>query len=219
MSTIWKTTKLRIGEVLALRAGDLDFTQKVVRVRQSVDAATRTIAGVQSKASSADLPMPSQLETRLLAYLEKHDDKRELLFINRQGRPYSANKPRADVLHPLLEGLGITRGGWHAFRHGKASALLADGATPAVVQKQLRHSDAKITWEHYARHWRRTTHGSRKQVCTSRSLGPIVRKADSVRNGENKTNRINWFGGDGGSPTRDLGVRSASLYASELRPR
>jgi hypothetical protein len=25
-------------------------------------------------------------------------------------------------------------------------------------------------------------------------------------------------GGDGGSPTRDLGVRSASLYASELRP-
>jgi integrase len=30
-------------------------------------------------------------------------------------------------------------------RHGATSALLADGATPAVVQKQLRHSDARIT--------------------------------------------------------------------------
>lgn len=148
--TIAAVLGLRIGEVLALRAGDLDFTKKVVRVRQSVDAATRTIAGVKSKASSADLPMPSQLETRLLAYLEKRDGKGELLFINRHGRPYSANKLRADVLHPLLERLGITRGGWHAFRHGTASALLADGATPAVVQKQLRHSDAKITLERYA---------------------------------------------------------------------
>jgi integrase len=30
-------------------------------------------------------------------------------------------------------------------RHGAASALLADGASPAPVQKQLRHSDPRIT--------------------------------------------------------------------------
>ena len=30
-------------------------------------------------------------------------------------------------------------------RHGATSALLADGATPTVVQKQLRHSDPRIT--------------------------------------------------------------------------
>jgi len=29
--------------------------------------------------------------------------------------------------------------------NGAAGALLADGATPAVVQRQLRHSDARIT--------------------------------------------------------------------------
>ena len=34
--------------------------------------------------------------------------------------------------------------------HGAASALIADGATPAVVQKQLRHSDARITLGVYA---------------------------------------------------------------------
>jgi integrase len=57
----------------------------------------------------------------------------------------TANKLREKQLHPLLVKLGIPRGGFHSMRHGAASALLADGATPAVVQRQLRHSDARIT--------------------------------------------------------------------------
>ena len=136
---------LRIGETLALRVSDLDFAKHVIRIRQSVDAATRSVQAVKSQASSADVPMPSQLETRLRALLLKHDGKSELLFANRRGRPFSANKLREKHLHPLLVKLGIPRGGFHSMRHGAASALLADGATPAVVQRQLRHSDARIT--------------------------------------------------------------------------
>jgi integrase len=136
---------LRIGETLALRVGDIDFAKHIIRVRQTVDAATRSVQAVKSQASSADVPMPSQLETRLRALLLKHDGKSELLFVNRRGRPFSANKLREKQLHPLLVKLGIQRGGFHSMRHGAASALLADGATPAVVQRQLRHSDARIT--------------------------------------------------------------------------
>jgi integrase len=136
---------LRIGETLALRVGDIDFAKHIIRVRQTVDAATRSVQAVKSQASSADVPMPSQLETRLRALLLKHDGKSELLFVNRRGRPFSANKLREQQLHPLLVKLGIQRGGFHSMRHGAASALLADGATPAVVQRQLRHSDARIT--------------------------------------------------------------------------
>jgi integrase len=138
---------LRIGETLALRVSDLDFIKHVIRIRQSVDAATRSVQAVKSQASSADVPMPSQLEleTRLRALVRKHDGKSELLFVNRRGRPFSANKLREKQLHPLLVKLGIPRGGFHSMRHGAASALLADGATPAVVQRQLRHSDARTT--------------------------------------------------------------------------
>jgi len=136
---------LRIGEVLALRISDLDFARKIVRVRQSVDAATRNVQAVKSQASSADVPMPSQLEARLRTHLKKHGGKSDLLFVNRRGRPFSANKLREKQLHPLLVRLGIPRGGFHSMRHGAASSLLADGATPAVVQKQLRHSDPRIT--------------------------------------------------------------------------
>jgi integrase len=136
---------LRIGETLALRKSDVDFAKHVIRIRQSVDAATRTVGAVKSKASSADLPMSWELEARLRAHLQGHDGKSELLFSNRRGRPLSANKLREKQLHPLLNRLGIERGGFHSLRHGAASALLADGATPAVVQRQLRHSDARIT--------------------------------------------------------------------------
>ncbi len=136
---------LRIGEVLALCISDIDFTRKIVRIRQSVDAATRTIQMVKSTASSADLPMPPQLEVRLRAHIQQRDASKDLLFINRHGRPFSANKLRVKVLHPLLDKLGIGRGGFHALRHGAASSLLSDGVTPAVVQRQLRHSDPRIT--------------------------------------------------------------------------
>ena len=86
-----------------------------------------------------------ELEARLRAHLSRHDGKSNLLFVNQCGRPVSANKLREKQLHPLLDKLGIERGGFHSLRHGAASSLLADGATPAVVQRQLRHSDARIT--------------------------------------------------------------------------
>ena len=83
------------------------------------------------------------------AHLQRHDGKSDLLFVNRRGRAFSANKLRAKQLHPLLAALKIPRGGFHSMRHCAASSLLADGATPAVVQRQLRHSDARITLEIY----------------------------------------------------------------------
>jgi integrase len=76
---------LRIGETLALRIGDIDFKRKIVRVRQSLDSATRTIQAVKSQASSADVPLPSVLEARLRAHLQSHEGKSELLFVNRSG--------------------------------------------------------------------------------------------------------------------------------------
>jgi integrase len=85
------------------------------------------------------------VDVGLRSCLEKHEGDSDLLFVNRNGRPFSANKLREKQLRPLLEKLAIPRGGFHSMRHGAASSLLAHGVTPAVVQKQLRHSDARIT--------------------------------------------------------------------------
>ncbi|MGH9616311.1 MAG: tyrosine-type recombinase/integrase [Acidobacteriaceae bacterium] len=149
-ATIWALVAmlgLRIGEVLALRKSDLVFEPELIRVRQSVDSATRKIQACKSDASAADVPMPPQLKERLCNYLAKYfrENDAGLLFVNKQGRPYSANKLREKQLHPLLVKLGIPRGGFHAGRHGATSSMLEGGASPAVVQKQMRHSDARIT--------------------------------------------------------------------------
>jgi integrase len=147
-ATIWALTAvlgLRVGEVLALRVSDLDFDRKLIRVRQSLDSATRKVQACKSHTSSADVPMPPQLEIRLLRHLAKGPSETGLLFSNRSGRPYSANKLREKQLHPILRKLGIPRGGFHAARHGATSEMMANGVAPTVVQKQMRHSDARIT--------------------------------------------------------------------------
>jgi serine/threonine protein kinase len=147
-ATIWALTAmlgLRVGEVLALRVSDLDFERKIIRVRQSLDSATRKVQACKSNASVADVPMPPQLETRLLRHIANRQSDADLLFVNKNGRPYSANNLREKQLHPLLKRLGIPRGGFHAARHRATSEMLASGVAPTVVQKQMRHSDARIT--------------------------------------------------------------------------
>ncbi|HEY2458893.1 MAG TPA: site-specific integrase, partial [Candidatus Acidoferrum sp.] len=72
------------------------------------------------------------------------------LFLNRNGRPYAANKVVEYGLWPVLEKLGIERAGMHAFRHCHASLLMDVGANPTVAKTQMRHSDARITLEAYA---------------------------------------------------------------------
>jgi integrase len=143
---ILSATGMRIGEVLALRRQDLDFQRRLVKIRGSVYGGE--IGTPKSKASAADLPMPTALQVRLLNYLGSAHYKENalgLLFVNRRGRPYSANKLREKKLQPLLAELGIKRAGFHSFRHAVASELMDAGAPISVVQAQMRHSDPRIT--------------------------------------------------------------------------
>jgi len=80
-------------------------------------------------------------------------------------------------------------------RHGAASALLADGATPAVVQKQLRHSDPRITVGIYGH----VVGDAQRNAVQNRSTklvnwGSIVRKLSFVRKQASKVqwNQLVW---------------------------
>jgi integrase len=145
------STGMRIGEVLALRIEDLDFERRLIHVRHSVYAGE--MGTPKSEASIASLPMPPVLATQLRTFLaSKHfrQDSLGLLFANRRGRPFSANKLREKKLRPLLSSLGIPLAGFHAFRHGVATTLIDRGASITTVGAQLRHSDPRITLGLYA---------------------------------------------------------------------
>jgi len=135
---------LRAGEALGLQWGDIDLDRKLLHIRRS--AWYGKIQTTKNQASDAVLPMPSALVETLKEYRANWtSNPAGLLFVTRNGRPPSSNKVVEYHLWALLDALGIPRCGLHAFRHSHASLLLDSGATPKVVQRQLRHSDARTT--------------------------------------------------------------------------
>ncbi|HZV59175.1 MAG TPA: site-specific integrase, partial [Candidatus Eremiobacteraceae bacterium] len=153
-ATLWALiaiTGCRAGEILGLKTTDIDFDKRLIRIRHTLDHATRTMQAPKSKSSSADLPMPELLEKHLRTFLVKHWRKNDadLLFCNSKGKPMQRDKV-AYKLQDTLRGLGIEKAALHAFRHMAASELLEQGASPSVVQRQMRHSDSRITLEKYS---------------------------------------------------------------------
>ena len=139
---------LRAGELLGLKWGDIDFDRSSLHIRRT--AWYGKIQTAKSEASETVLPIPSSLLTMLKNYqVTWNRNEAGFLFVTRNGRPPSSNKVVEYHLWTILDALGIPRCGLHAFRHAHTSLLLDSGATPKVVQRQLRHSDARTTLEIY----------------------------------------------------------------------
>jgi integrase len=139
---------LRAGEALGLQWNDSDLDRGLLHVRRS--AWYGRIQTAKSSASETVLPIPKLLVMVLIHYHELWTPNPQgFLFVTRNGRPPSSNKVVEYHLWTILDALGIPRCGLHAFRHSHTALLLDSGATPKVVQRQLRHADARTTLEIY----------------------------------------------------------------------
>ena len=139
---------LRAGEGLGLQWDDIDLDRQLLHIRRS--AWYGKIQTTKSQASETVLPIPIALTTILKVYRAQWKPNPEgFLFVTRNGRPPSSNKVVEYHLWTILDALGIPRCGLHAFRHTHTALLLDSGATPKVVQRQLRHADARTTLEIY----------------------------------------------------------------------
>jgi integrase len=91
MFAIAAMTGLRAGEVVGLQKRDLDLERRVIHVERS--AWYGRVQTVKSKASRAPVAMAEALVTMLKEYLATWRSNPEgFLFLNRNGRPYAANK-------------------------------------------------------------------------------------------------------------------------------
>ena len=143
---------LRAGEALGLQWGDIDTDRRLLHVRRSAwYGKTQT---TKTKGSASVLPIPASLLATLenyRVYWDEHCKNPEgFLFVTRNGRPPSSNKVVEYRLWSILDALGIPRCGLHAFRHAHTALLLDAGANAKVVQRQLRHADARTTLQIYA---------------------------------------------------------------------
>ena len=142
-------TGMRPGEMLGLQWADIDFVKGLIHIRRS--AWYGKVQTTKSKTSTAPVPLPEPLIGVLQAYKERwwRPNPLGFLFVTRNNRPPSSNKVVEYGLWPVLDALKVPRCGLHAFRDTHSSLLLESGATPKVVQEQLRHADARVTLEVY----------------------------------------------------------------------
>jgi integrase len=151
--TLAWTTGFRAGELLGLTVPDVDFERLMICPRKQADDRTRELRELKTKKSRTPVPITPETATVIRAYLQSYWKKNPqgLLFPNRRGRPCKRANVVKFGLHPVLKELGIPtrKAGLHAFRHGLGTALADTGASPAVVQRTLRHTDIKTTLRFY----------------------------------------------------------------------
>ncbi len=138
-------TGIRIGEACGLQVGDVDFANQVIYVNRSFSE----IAGRMLPPKSDNAVRQIDIDSSLCEILRFYFGGRTsgLVFRARNGSPLRAGNIIKRVLNPILDKLGIPKGGKvnHAFRHGRVTMLRKMGA-PGDLQKQwIGHSSLRTT--------------------------------------------------------------------------
>jgi integrase len=148
-------TGLRISEILALRWLDIDWKNSCIRVVRAY--VYGKFGPPKSKASRKPVPLHPLLAALLEAWRKETLYAAEDDFIFPSYRLKGRKPPRANMLvakhlQPAARNAGITgRVGFHTLRRTLASALVANGNDPKLVQELLRHSNVKTTLDIYAK--------------------------------------------------------------------
>lgn len=142
-------TGLRIGEILALRWGRIDFIKETLLVAETCYKGH--FGSPKTRASRREVPLApavvSELKTQYSCSADHSPSA--LVFANRQGGPLAADNLRKKSLRPACERAGLPGIDWHTLRHTHGTLLHTQGTPLKVAQAQLGHSHMATTLEVY----------------------------------------------------------------------
>jgi len=154
---------LRIGEILAMRWGNLDWNSGQYYVRETWvrpregRKASFASPKTESSISPVDL-MPECLEAlrghqrrqaeEKLKAGKKYQDQGLIFATATGGCLYDKNVIRR-VFHPALDDAGLRRIRFHDLRHTTASILIAQNESPKYIARQMRHASVDISLDRY----------------------------------------------------------------------
>jgi integrase len=153
-------TGMRQGELLALRWGDVDLEQAVVRVRSSY---TGGLLGTPKNRERRDVDLISDVVQLLAAWREERGGPVEdMVFSRENGSGFlSPTVLLRRHLYPAMAAAEIRRIGptqetrtFHSFRHTFSKRALESGAQITWLSRHLGHSSLKVTTDIYG-HWER----------------------------------------------------------------
>jgi len=142
-------TGLRIGEILALRWGRIDFIKGTLLVAETCYKGH--FGSPKTRASRREVPLAPAVVCELKAHHSRVVDHspHALVFATRAGGPLAADNLRKKSLHPACKRAGLSRIDWHTLRHTHGTLLHAQGTPLKVAQAQLGHSHMATTLEVY----------------------------------------------------------------------
>jgi integrase len=140
---------LRIGELLGLRASDVDFLRRTVRIEVQ-RSRTRELVAPKTPRSRRSIPLPAVVSDALAAHLAEYgaaDDGG--VFANERGKPW-----HHVTFMRLLKTAAIKAGlpessSSHDLRHTYCCWLLQAGVDVVTVAERMGHESAQMIWQTY----------------------------------------------------------------------
>ncbi len=148
-------TGLRLGELRALRWGDVDRARLLIRVERAYSREVLKRPKTDSGVRAVPLFPSVDVGLRELAARAVERDRyapAELIFGSMLGTPLQPSNFRQRVWMPALDHAGLGDAGYrfHDLRHTCVSRLVAAGADIKLVQAVAGHSNPLITLKRYS---------------------------------------------------------------------
>jgi integrase len=163
---------LRVSELMGLQWGDIDWGNRVVRIRRS-SVEGRIYESPKTEESKKPVPLDSSLAQVLAKFRKRafYQADSDFVFASDRGGSRCQGILLTDHIKPAAVRAGIGKIGWHTLRHTFAT-LLHDSKAPLAVQKELlRHADVHTTLNIYTQ-----AVGERKRRAASRVVKMLLKK-------------------------------------------
>jgi integrase len=148
-------TALRLGELRALRFGDIDPDRRLLRIERSYSM--RELRRPKTEAGVRSVPLFPSVDSALRALASRAVERgryapEELVFATARGTPLHASNFNRRTWQPALHHAGVAAEGYrfHDLRHTCVSRLVAAGADIKLVQAVAGHANPLITLKRYS---------------------------------------------------------------------
>jgi integrase len=156
-------TGMRLGEVLALQWGDVDWQGGRIQVRRSIfwylrreldpgadDTVLWRFTTPKSKHSRRNVIMSPALKEALELYrLVCPASPHDLVFCTKTGTPIEPRNLVRREFEPALARAGLRKIRFHDLRHTYTALLIAQGVNVKAIQAQLGHGSVQTTLDRY----------------------------------------------------------------------
>jgi integrase len=174
---------LRIGELLGLRASDVDILRRSMRIECQIPPGARERTEPKTPRSRRSIPLPTSLAEELAQHMADFPPAPDgSLFSTRFGGCYLHAYYGTTIFQAARRRVGLPEGTTtHDLRPHYASVLLAAGESVVAVAERLGHEDAQLVLSTYGHLMTDSAGRTRRALDAAWSRTPSVpRQAEEV---------------------------------------